>query len=177
MTEYSEQSIINYIDLIGGGTPKTSVPEYWNGSIPWLSVKDFANEDRYVYCTEKSITEAGLQHSSTKLLQRDDIIISARGTVGEMAMIPFPMAFNQSCYGIRGRNINKVFLYYLLKSSLRSLKLMTHGSVFDTITRDTFEKLIVKVPDGNTQERIAACLSCIDDKIETNKRINDNLAA
>ena len=46
------------MDIIGGGTPKTSCCEYWNGGIPWLSVKDFNNDQRYVYETEKSITEA-----------------------------------------------------------------------------------------------------------------------
>ena len=89
--------LADVIDLIGGGTPKTSVPEYWDGDIPWISVRDFNNDDRYVYLTEKSITQAGLDNSSTKMLAHDDIIISARGTVGELAMIPFPMAFNQSC--------------------------------------------------------------------------------
>lgn len=47
------------MDIIGGGTPETSKPEYWNGDIPWISVKDFKNEYRYVYKTEKTITQAG----------------------------------------------------------------------------------------------------------------------
>ena len=70
------------IVLIGGGTPKTSNTEYWDGDIPWISVKDFNNDFRYVYETEKSITKKGLDNSSTKLLQKGDVIISARGTVG-----------------------------------------------------------------------------------------------
>ena len=175
-SEWKQIPIIECIDLIGGGTPKTSVAEYWDGDIPWLSVKDFNNDYRHVYMTEKHITEAGLNNSSTKLLQKDDIIISARGTVGEMAMIPFPMAFNQSCYGIRAKDgINSTFLYYLLKNSISKLKLMTHGSVFDTITRDTFATLIVDIPDKKTQDAIAATLAAIDDKIELNNKINDNL--
>lgn len=175
-SEWRQIPIIECIDLIGGGTPKTSVAEYWDGDIPWLSVKDFNNDYRHVYTTEKHITEAGLNNSSTKLLQKDDIIISARGTVGEMAMIPFPMAFNQSCYGIRAKKgINSTFLYYLLKNSISKLKLMTHGSVFDTITRDTFATLIVGMPDESTQEVIAVTLAAIDDKIELNNKINDNL--
>ena len=175
-SEWRQIPIIECIDLIGGGTPKTSVAEYWDGDIPWLSVKDFNNDYRHVYTTEKHITEAGLNNSSTKLLQKDDIIISARGTVGEMAMIPFPMAFNQSCYGIRAKKgINSTFLYYLLKNSISKLKLMTHGSVFDTITRDTFATLIVGMPDERTQEVIAVTLAAIDDKIELNNKINDNL--
>ena len=178
MTEWTDMPLIEAIDLIGGGTPKTTVAEYWDGDIPWLSVKDFNNDNRYVYTTEKCITEAGLQNSSTKLLQRDDIIISARGTVGEMAMIPFPMAFNQSCYGIRAKaGYDKAFIYYLIKSSIKQLKSMTHGSVFDTITRDTFANIQVKIPDLSTQEAIASLLTKLDDKIETNQKINDNLAA
>lgn len=171
-----EKSLIDIIELIGGGTPRTSIPEYWNGNIPWLSVKDFNNGVRYVYQTEKHISQAGLEHSSTKLLQKDDIIISARGTVGEMAMIPFPMAFNQSCYGIRGKKgINQTFLYYLLKNSIRKLKAITHGTVFDTITRDTFSNISVTVPEIEVQNRIAEILSALDNKIELNQKINNNL--
>ena len=175
-SEWKYVSIIDCIELIGGGTPKTSVAEYWDGDIPWLSVKDFNDDQRYVYATEKHITEAGLNNSSTKLLQKDDIIISARGTVGEMAMIPYPMAFNQSCYGIRAKaGINSTFLYYLIKNSVNRLKRMTHGSVFDTITRDTFSNLFVYIPSKDLQDKIASILSAIDDKMELNDKINDNI--
>lgn len=165
------------MDLIGGGTPKTSVPEYWGGGILWLSVKDFNNDYRYVYTTEKTITEEGLANSSTKLLERDDSIISARGTVGEMAMIPFPMAFNQSCYGLRAKKdiVDPTFLYYLVKYNVYILRKNTHGSVFDTITRDTFSGISVDVPDMHVQLKIAGILRDLDDKIELNSTINKNL--
>ena len=175
-SEWKKDTLIKYIDLIGGGTPKTSVAEYWNGSIPWLSVKDFNNDNRYVYTTEKHISEQGLLNSSTKLLQKDDIIISARGTVGELAMIPFPMTFNQSCYGIRAKDgLNKAFLYYLLKNKIKELKKITHGSVFDTITRETFSNIVIDIPDYQTQCAIASILGGLDKKIELNNKINDNL--
>ena len=61
------------MQLIGGGTPKTSVPEYWNGNIPWLSVKDFNNDCRHVYSTEKNITQLGLENSSTKAFPIPDV--------------------------------------------------------------------------------------------------------
>lgn len=165
------------MDLIGGGTPKTSKAEYWDGDIPWLSVKDFNDDFRYVYKTEKHITQLGLENSSTKLLQPGDIIISARGTVGELATIPFPMAFNQSCYGLRAKKeiVNEDFLYYLIKHNVYVLKRNTHGSVFDTITRGTFEGIEVDIPDLDVQARIAGVLSDLDKKIELNSRINENL--
>ena len=177
MAQWNRVPLIDYIELIGGGTPKTTVPEYWNGNIPWLSVKDFNNDKRYVYSTEKHISQSGFENSPTKMLHKDDIIISARGTVGEIAMIPFDMAFNQSCYGIRAsRGIDQPFLYYLLKNCISQLKRMTHGSVFDTITRDTFANIEVDIPDAETQKRISSVLADIDNKIEVNDAINDNLA-
>ena len=176
MAQWNRVPLIDYIELIGGGTPKTTVPEYWNGNIPWLSVKDFNNDKRYVYSTEKHISQSGFENSPTKMLHKDDIIISARGTVGEIAMIPFDMAFNQSCYGIRAsRGIDKPFLYYLLKNCISQLKRMAHGSVFDTITRDTFANIEVDIPDAETQKRISSVLADIDNKIEVNDAINDNL--
>ncbi len=167
------------MDIIGGGTPKTTKPEYWNGSIPWLSVKDFNNDYRYVYRTEKTITQLGLENSSTKLLQKGDVIISARGTVGEIATIPFPMAFNQSCYGLRAKRdiVTADFLYYLIKYNVFVLKKNTHGSVFDTITRDTFDGIEIEIPNLQIQEKITSILSDFDEKIELNNAINDNLAA
>ena len=165
------------MDIIGGGTPKTSIAEYWSGDIPWLSVKDFNTDDKYVKKTEKCISKLGLENSSTVLLQTGDLIISARGTVGELAMLAYPMAFNQSCYGLRAKSgiVTNNFLYYLLKHNLRILKNNTHGSVFDTITRDTFDNIQVSLPSITIQNKISVILSALDDKIELNQRQNNNL--
>lgn len=164
------------VDVIGGGTPKTTEESYWNGSIPWLSVKDFCGDKKYVYNTEKCITEEGLNNSSTKLLHKDNIIISARGTVGELAMIPYDMAFNQSCFGLipKGNN-DPHFVYYLLKDKVRSLKSQTQGSVFDTITKATFDRIECADYSEEDQRRIASILSSLDRKIELNNKINADL--
>lgn len=176
MEEWKECKLSEIMDLIGGGTPKTSNPDYWDGDIPWISVKDFNGERRYVGDTEKKITKLGLENSSTKILSKGDIIISARGTVGELAIIPSDMAFNQSCYGLRAKDfVDSCFLYYLLKQSVNILKHNTHGSVFDTITRETFENISVKLPPLPTQQKIARIFSSLDDKIELNNKINTNL--
>lgn len=176
MEDWKEYKLSDIMNLIGGGTPKTSVPEYWDGDIPWISVKDFNGERRFVGVTEKTITKAGLDNSSTKILSKGDIIISARGTVGELAIIPSDMAFNQSCYGLRAKEfVDPTFLYYLLKQSVAILKHNTHGSVFDTITKETFEGINIYLPPLPTQQKIAQILSSLDDKIELNNKINANL--
>ena len=92
-------------------------------------------------------------------------------------MIPFPMAFNQSCYGLRAKTeiIDSAYLYYLLKYSMEILKMNVHGSVFDTITRDTFSSIEIDIPTLGIQREIARILSSLDDKIELNIKINANL--
>ena len=176
MEEWKEYKYTDLCTLIGGGTPKTSESSYWGGDIPWLSVKDFGNDGKYVYSTEKTITETGLNNSSTKLLKKDDIIISARGTIGAIAMLSSEMAFNQSCFGIRSNElVDQHYLYYLTKTKIAELQKNSHGSVFDTITRETFAKLDCQIPPIELQKVIASILSALDDKIEVNRRINDNL--
>ena len=142
------------INIIGGGTPKTSNSDFWGGEIPWFSVVDAPNAtDVFVMDTDKHITEAGLNGSSTKLLPTGTTIISARGTVGRLALTGRPMAMNQSCYGLLGKAGDAYFTYFSTTRLVEQLKQRAHGSVFDTITQDTFSGVMVSYP---TREVIAA---------------------
>lgn len=179
MGETSTVNLSEIIELIGGGTPKTSIPEYWGGDIPWLSVVDFNNGKKYVFDTEKKITTEGLNNSSTKLLHEGDIIISARGTVGVISVLGKQMAFNQSCYGVRAKESLSLndYIYYLLKDTVSNFLLISHGGVFDTITRDTFKEIDVLLPPLPEQKAIATVLSSLDDKIDLLHRQNKTLEA
>lgn len=179
MGEWKEYKLNDIIELIGGGTPKTSNPHYWDGDIPWLSVVDFNSGKKYVNDSEKKITRLGLENSSTRILNKGDIIISARGTVGVIAVLSKDMTFNQSCYGIKakpGISINE-YVYYLLKDTVSSLIQIAHGGVFDTITRDTFKEIDILLPPLPEQRAIASVLSSLDDKIELLHRQNTTLEA
>ncbi|MDW7730494.1 MAG: restriction endonuclease subunit S [Bacillota bacterium] len=171
--------LYDVINIIGGGTPKTTNPEYWGGEVPWLSVSDFNTGKKYVYSAEKSITKKGLVNSSTKILRRGQLIISARGTVGVVAMIGKNMAFNQSCYGIDAKQeyTTNDFLYYLLKSHISDIQMGSHGAVFNTITRDSFKQIMIDLPDIHEQKAIASILSSLDDKIDLLHRQNQTLEA
>lgn len=171
MSDWTITRVSQMAEILSGGTPKTEVEEYWNGNIPWLSVKDFAGDTRKVYASEKHISELGLNNSATQLLHPGDIIISARGTVGEVAQIGKTAAFNQSCYGLRATDgYSSDYLYYMLKYQVRYLKSVANGAVFDTIVVKTFDRMKASVPDLPTQARIADILSAYDDLIEDNNR-------
>ena len=176
---WQEVSIKEVAEIVGGGTPQRSRPDYWGGNIPWLSIKDLNDESRYVYDTKEHISESGLKNSSTEILPDNSLIISARGTVGKLAQLLCPMAFNQSCYGIKAKPemAHNDYLYYLLKFRAAYLKNISHGSVFDTITRSTFEDFKFLIPNLTEQIRIANILGSLDDKIELNRKMNETLEA
>lgn len=176
-SDMSPMRLSDVCDIISGGTPKTSIREYWDGNIGWLSVNDFGGGKRYVYNSEKKITQKGVDNSATKVLEVGDVIISARGTVGELAQIGNPMAFNQSCFGIRAKKeyATNDYIYYFLRSFVHNLKKKSQGSVFQTINLSTFDFTEVLLPDISVQKNIAKVLSSIDDKIALNNKINTEL--
>ena len=145
---WEEGSLLELIQLVGGGTPKTSISDYWDGDIPWLAGGDIAsNHKSFILKTEKTITEKGLNNSSAKLLPKFATVISARGTVGKYCLLAQPMAFSQSNYGILPRVEDCYFFTYLLINHLvEELQSSAYGSVFDTITTTTFKEKRVLIP-------------------------------
>ncbi|HFI8925805.1 TPA: restriction endonuclease subunit S, partial [Escherichia coli] len=168
--EWQEKNVLDIFTLVGGGTPKTSVAEYWTDEIPWISGGDIsAAHQGYLYSTEKSISLAGLQNSSAKLLPKNSTVISARGTVGKYALLARDMAFSQSNYGIVSKIGSYPFFIYLLVGFIvDDLLTAAYGSVFDTITTRTFESVNLKFPSLNSIEKFNEEISPIFSKKETN---------
>jgi type I restriction enzyme S subunit len=157
------------VHVVGGGTPKTTNSDYWNGNIPWYSVVDAPlASDVFVMATKKNITQAGLDNSSTKLLAEGTTIISARGTVGRLALVGCPMTMNQSCYGLRGKSGDSYYTYFSTSRLVESLKQRSHGSVFDTITTETMKSLSVVHPPVSVIDAFEETLVPLMDRIKTN---------
>ena len=143
--------------VLSGGTPKTSNKDYWNGNIPWISINDFIAVNRFVDSTEKAITESGFKNCSSHMLNNNDIIISARGTMGKTALVRTPMAFNQSCYGLRSKlpqKLNQEYLFYWLRANKRIFTACNQGAVFNNITRTFFDSCELSFSDIDSQLRI-----------------------
>ena len=176
---WDKYSLSKMITLIGGGTPKRSEPNYWNGDIFWFSVKDVPNEGEvFVITTQEKISELGLNKSSTKLLPVGTTIITARGTVGKIALVGYEMAMNQSCYGVQGKNGVKQFMtYYLIKNAVEVLKKNTHGAVFDTITQSTFDTVTSIKPSIEMMDLFESKVEKIMGHIKNNLYENNSLIA
>jgi type I restriction enzyme S subunit len=173
------QSFTDGAEVIGGGTPKTSVREFWGGEIPWFSVADTpAPGDVFVISTEKTITTEGVNNSSARVLPVGTTIISARGTVGNLALVGVPMAMNQSCYGLRPRHGRRgYFLYFATRALVEILRQRAHGSVFSTITRETLSGTQVVAPPRDLIEAFEGVASGQLERILANQRHSLTLAA
>ncbi len=176
-TQWSARSFHEMIRIIGGGTPKTSNPDYWGGHIPWYSVVDVPKgADTFVVNTEKKVTQAGLEGSSTKMLPFGTTIISARGTVGKLALTGCEMAMNQSCYGLRGQNNDIFFTYFSTQRLVEHLKQQAHGSVFDTITTATFKGVRVVSPPPSIIAKFETNVEVLMERVLVNLKTLTSLA-
>ena len=133
--------------VLSGGTPKTTVPGYWGGDIPFFTPKD-ATDCLYTFSTERTLTEDGLRNCSSRLYPKDTIFITARGTVGKLTLAQTDMAVNQTCYALIAHPpLNQHFLYCALVEGVEQFRSRAVGSVFDAIIRDTFKQIPFLVPD------------------------------
>jgi len=133
------------IQILSGGTPKTNNEEYWNGVIPFFTPKD--SNGLYSFQTEKNITKVGLSKCNSKLYEKNTVFITARGTVGKVAMSGVEMAMNQSCYALVGNNaFNQYFVYFKVLQAVEELQKNATGSVFNSIVVSTFDALKIVKP-------------------------------
>ena len=124
------------IQILGGGTPKTKESAYWDGDIPFFTPKDVGCP--YTISTEKTITEDGLNHCNSRLYPVNTVFVTARGTVGKVCMPGVPMAMNQSCYALVGKNLHQLMVYFYTLATVERLKHKASGAVFDAITTRDF---------------------------------------
>ncbi|SDS44694.1 restriction endonuclease subunit S [Christiangramia echinicola] len=142
-------SFTEIVNIDGGGTPKTSVPEYWRGDIPFYTPGDLLNE-YFVLKTVKHISNSGLKKCSSKLYPINTIFLTARGaTVGGIAIAGVPMAMNQTCYAMTGKNINNYFVHQLCKNLIEKLKTEATGATFQALVTKDFEYTNVIFPKTN----------------------------
>ena len=156
------------VDVLSGGTPKTRESQYWGGDIPFFTPKD-AGGSAFTFETQKYITQSGLDSCNSPLYETNTTFITARGTVGEIAMAGIPMAMNQSCYALKGKGaVGSYFIYEMTRRVVDELKRNTHGSVFSTITIPTFSQISLPFPGLDLIKKYEATVGPIFERIKAN---------
>ena len=179
MAEWVERKISDIGTVVGGATPSTKKPEnYKDGKIAWITPKDLSTfSSRYIERGERNITEIGLKSCSTQLLPPNTVLFSSRAPIGYVAIATNRVCTNQGFKSvIPNENTDPLFLFYLLKYNKDKIEEMGSGTTFKEVSGNTMKNIVVNVPtDKKVQEKIAAILGSIDDKIEENEQINNNL--
>ncbi len=164
----------------GGGTPSTTVQEYWNGDIPWLTPTEISNVDFcFVADTKRKITKKGLESSSAKLMPADSILMSSRANIGDVVVNTVPMTTNQGFINIIPNRdiIDTNYFSYWLKTRKDYFIQVSTGSTFLELSKSAFREITIDLPDMPVQKKIADILSAYDSKIENNNKIIKNLEA
>ena len=179
MAEWVERKISDIGTVVGGATPSTKKPEnYEDGKIAWITPKDLSTfSGRYIERGERNITEIGLKSCSTQLLPPNTVLFSSRAPIGYVAIAANEVCTNQGFKSvIPNENTAPLFLFYLLKYNKDKIEGMGSGTTFKEVSGNTMKNIVVNVPtDKKVQEKIAATLGSIDEKIEENEQINNNL--
>ena len=153
-------------EVVGGGTPKTEVGEYWNGEIKWFTPSEIG-KTKYIFDSERHISDNGLKNSSAKLLPKYTILLSSRATVGEISIALTECSTNQGFQSlITKNNVDNEFIYYLISTIKNEFLRRSSGSTFLEISKNEIKRIPVTIPELSEQNKISNLFSAIDNKIE-----------
>ena len=156
-------------DFVGGGTPSTSNPDYWDGDIAWMTSAHI--NGRIITSGQRYITKKGLEESATHLVPKDNLLVATRVGIGKAAINKIDIAISQDLTGVI---INKDkalpdFLYWVIINNEKRLKSIAQGSTIKGILREDLGRLLIPKPPLPEQKEIAEVLSTADKKLELEK--------
>lgn len=171
--EWQELKLGDICDIIGGGTPDTTVNEYWGNDINWFTPTEITK--KYAGESNRKISKLGLQKSSAKLLPKGTILLTTRATLGEMSILQNEATTNQGFQSLVPKNSTTTeFIYYCQPEIKRMCYKLASGSTFLEISKNTLSKVKLQIPDIKEQSKIAEFLSKVDEVIsEREEEVKD----
>ena len=133
----------NYFQICSGGTPSSTVPEYWNGDINWITLADLPADDfvTEIKTTQRTISEQGLNNSNAKLLPKNTVVVSTRATIGRVGIARTELATNQGFKNIIVRRPDEIlpeYVAYILTSQTDFMMRLASGATFKEISKENF---------------------------------------
>ena len=161
-------------EIQSGGTPNSNNPDYWNGGIFWATLVD--TKEKYLYSTQRTISDLGLKNSSAKMLPIDAVIFSSRATIGDVAIAKVPISTNQG-YKNFICNLEKIlpdFLYELLKFFSKEIAALATGMTFKEISKTQMSNFKIPLPPLDIQQQIVAECEVVDKAVaQANAQIQE----
>ena len=151
--------------LIGGGTPDKSVVEYWQGDIPWVSSSDIFEDDIYTMSVTRFINEKSISESATKIVPKGSVLFVSRVGTGKLAVNNNDVCTSQDFTNFLPKKIYNYFLGYFFIANKSALISLGQGTSIKGFSKGDLEKFEVIFPSPLEQQKIADCLSSIDELI------------
>ena len=167
------------VNAVGGGTPNTREPAYWNGGIHnWATPKDLSRLASPVLLeTERKITDAGVMKISSGLLPVGSVLLSSRAPIGYLAIAEQPVAINQGFIAMICENrLPNVFVLYWCYENLAHIRRIAGGSTFSEISKKVFRPILVAIPSRKILKVFEDVVSPLYDRIVTNTKEAELLA-
>ncbi|BCK88367.1 hypothetical protein MIZ01_2170 [Sideroxyarcus emersonii] len=168
---WQTKAIGEVCEVVNGGTPKTGIKEYWGGAHQWITPAEMGKRNSPYICeTERTVTDAGLQNSSARMLPPYSVILSSRAPIGHLVINTEPMATNQGCKGlVPSDQLHYKFLYYYLSSIVDLLNDLGSGATFKELSGGKLKEVGISFPSLPEQQRIVRILDEAFDGIATAK--------
>jgi type I restriction enzyme S subunit len=171
--EWEEKRLGEVCKIIGGGTPDTTIPEYWGGTIQWFTPTEVGHS-KYVRKSVRTISESGFNKSAARKLPAGTVLLSSRATLGEMSIAKTECTTNQGFQSlIPGKKTTTEYIYYLQPLIKKYCFKYAYGSTFLEISNSNLAKCPIPFPCLEEQQKIAECLELLDNVIEEQHKIID----
>lgn len=173
MDEWREATLGGLGQIVGGGTPSRDRPDYWDGTIPWLTPGELTGHPGMTVCeTADRITELGLASSGARVVPPNTVLVTSRATLGSCALAGCEMTTNQGFKNlVPSAGSDPRFLYFLMETLGAELTRRASGTTFLEVSGKEFARVAVKMPPLEEQRRIAEILDTIDETIRTAERV------
>ena len=154
-----------------GGTPSSTNSDYYNGDIPFLSIRDMTEQGKYILKTEKTITEEGLNNSSAWIIPKNSLLYSIYASIGLVAINRSDISTSQAIYGIiLKEGVSLEYMYYYLTYFKKNIHKYIETGTQGNLNAKLLKSFEILLPSLEEQEMIVNVLSIVDEKIENSKK-------
>ena len=157
--------------VVSGSTPKTSVDEYWNGDVKWITPAELDADSYYIHDSVKHITELGRTKTGLSYMPVGTVILSSRAPIGKTAILGCEMCCNQGFKNLicTDRIFNE-YLYHFLRAKTNYLNSLGRGATFKELSKGIVENVLIPLPAIEEQHHIADLFASVEELIQTKKQ-------